>query len=248
MRVAIVSDIHGNRHAFEAVLDDDRGRPSARRCGAWATSSATAPSPTPACDLARAHAAICLAGNHDLARARRRSPLERVLARRRAGRAAGRRRCIDPETREYLRSLEPQNVEERGGPLPRQPARPGLGVRALAAAGRAVPRRPGRPRLPHRPLPRRAVVLRAPEGEPATGETRARRRGARPPAGRVADQPRQRRPAARRRPARRLAASSTPTAGRATWRRTEYDIAGAAAAIRAARLPDSLAERLLYGQ
>jgi hypothetical protein len=35
---------------------------------------------------------------------------------------------------------------------------------------------------------------------------------------------------------------------RARWRRVEYDIAGAAAAIRAARLPDSLAERLGYGQ
>jgi diadenosine tetraphosphatase ApaH/serine/threonine PP2A family protein phosphatase len=34
----------------------------------------------------------------------------------------------------------------------------------------------------------------------------------------------------------------------ATWRRAEYDIAGAQAAIRAARLPDSLAERLQYGQ
>ena len=34
----------------------------------------------------------------------------------------------------------------------------------------------------------------------------------------------------------------------AEWRRTPYDIAGAAAAIRAARLPDSLAERLEYGQ
>jgi diadenosine tetraphosphatase ApaH/serine/threonine PP2A family protein phosphatase len=34
----------------------------------------------------------------------------------------------------------------------------------------------------------------------------------------------------------------------ATWKRTEYDVAGAAAAIRAARLPDSLAERLEYGQ
>ncbi len=34
----------------------------------------------------------------------------------------------------------------------------------------------------------------------------------------------------------------------ATFRRTDYDIAGAAAAIRAARLPDSLAERLEYGQ
>ena len=34
----------------------------------------------------------------------------------------------------------------------------------------------------------------------------------------------------------------------ATYRRTPYDIAGAASAIRAARLPESLAERLEYGQ
>jgi diadenosine tetraphosphatase ApaH/serine/threonine PP2A family protein phosphatase len=34
----------------------------------------------------------------------------------------------------------------------------------------------------------------------------------------------------------------------ATYRRTSYDVAGAAAAIRAARLPASLAERLEYGQ
>ena len=34
----------------------------------------------------------------------------------------------------------------------------------------------------------------------------------------------------------------------ATYQRADYDIAGAQAAIRAARLPDSLAERLQYGQ
>ena len=34
----------------------------------------------------------------------------------------------------------------------------------------------------------------------------------------------------------------------ATYRRVEYDVAGAASAIRAARLPDSLAERLRFGQ
>jgi diadenosine tetraphosphatase ApaH/serine/threonine PP2A family protein phosphatase len=34
----------------------------------------------------------------------------------------------------------------------------------------------------------------------------------------------------------------------AFFHRTDYDIAGAASAIRAARLPDSLAERLGYGQ
>ncbi len=37
-------------------------------------------------------------------------------------------------------------------------------------------------------------------------------------------------------------------AWRASFRRTEYDVSGAAAAIRAAHLPDSLAERLGYGQ
>jgi hypothetical protein len=34
----------------------------------------------------------------------------------------------------------------------------------------------------------------------------------------------------------------------AEWRRAEYDIGGAQSAIRAAGLPDSLAERLQYGQ
>ncbi len=38
------------------------------------------------------------------------------------------------------------------------------------------------------------------------------------------------------------------TAWTAEYRRTDYDLAGAQAAIRAARLPDSLAERLQYGQ
>ena len=37
-------------------------------------------------------------------------------------------------------------------------------------------------------------------------------------------------------------------AGTAEWRRAPYDIAGAQAAIRAAGLPDSLAERLQHGQ
>jgi diadenosine tetraphosphatase ApaH/serine/threonine PP2A family protein phosphatase len=34
----------------------------------------------------------------------------------------------------------------------------------------------------------------------------------------------------------------------ASFKRTEYDVAAAAGAIRQARLPDSLAERLEYGQ
>ena len=38
------------------------------------------------------------------------------------------------------------------------------------------------------------------------------------------------------------------TALAARWMRAEYDLAGAQAAIRAARLPESLAERLQYVQ
>ena len=82
------------------------------------------------------------------------------------------------------------------------------------------------------------------EGEPADGTARRGGDDARHLRGLVAAEPGQRRPAARRRPARRLAAARHSAPGTASWRRTEYDVAGAAGAIRAARLPDSLAERL----
>ena len=65
MRVAIVSDVHGNRHAFEAVLD------AVEAAGAeelWCLGDLVGYGAEPdACvELARRHAAICLAGNHDL--------------------------------------------------------------------------------------------------------------------------------------------------------------------------------------
>ena len=46
----------------------------------------------------------------------------------------------------------------------------------------------------------------------------------------------------------RTALELDTTAKTAIYRRAEYDIAAAQAAIRAARLPESLAERLQYGQ
>ena len=93
-----------------------------------------------------------------------------------------------------------------------------------------------------------ALSFHRPEGEPATGTTR--REGVEVDLGgrRVADQPGLGRPAARRRRARGLAGARHRARWTATWRRAEYDIAGAQAAIRAANLPDSLAERLQYGQ
>src|SRR5918997_5013933 len=66
MRVAVVSDIHANRHAFEAVLAD------LRQAGAdevWCLGDLVGygGQPNECVELAREHAALCLAGNHDLA-------------------------------------------------------------------------------------------------------------------------------------------------------------------------------------
>jgi diadenosine tetraphosphatase ApaH/serine/threonine PP2A family protein phosphatase len=92
-----------------------------------------------------------------------------------------------------------------------------------------------------------ALSFHRPEGEPATGTTR--REGAEVDVSTgdwlinpgSAGQPRDGDP--------RAAWLLLDTDARtAVWRRAEYDIAGAQAAIRAANLPDSLAERLQYGQ
>ncbi len=66
MKVAIVSDIHGNRHAFEAVLEAVAASDAAEL---WCLGDLVGYGGDPdACvALAREHAAVCLAGNHDLA-------------------------------------------------------------------------------------------------------------------------------------------------------------------------------------
>ena len=62
---AVISDIHGNRHAFEAVLDSIAASESEE---IWCLGDLVGYGADPdACvELARSHARICLAGNHDL--------------------------------------------------------------------------------------------------------------------------------------------------------------------------------------
>ena len=84
------------------------------------------------------------------------------------------------------------------------------------------------------------------------GDGRDRRPGPgrprdRPQRGPLAAQPGQRRPAARRRPAGGLARARHRD-WKATYHRVEYEIDGAAEAIREAGLPDLLADRLYVGQ
>ena len=66
MRVAVISDIHANRHALEAVLaaiDDER--PDAIWC--LGDTVGYGPAPNECCALIEARADLCLVGNHDLA-------------------------------------------------------------------------------------------------------------------------------------------------------------------------------------
>ena len=113
MRIAIVSDIHGNRHAFEAVLDAVGASDSDEL---WCLGDLVGYGGDPdACvQLAREHAAICLAGNHDLG-VRGDLPLEQF------SRGAGARGRMDPaddlERRRWssCERCEPANIDEQVG-------------------------------------------------------------------------------------------------------------------------------------
>ena len=65
MRVAIISDIHGNLPALEAVLQAvDGERPDEIWC--LGDLVGYGPRPNECCDVVRASVQICLRGNHDL--------------------------------------------------------------------------------------------------------------------------------------------------------------------------------------
>ena len=66
MKVAVISDIHANRQAFEATLEAVAASDAAEL---WCLGDLVGYGADPdACvELAREHAAVCLAGNHDLA-------------------------------------------------------------------------------------------------------------------------------------------------------------------------------------
>jgi predicted phosphodiesterase len=243
MRVAIASDIHGNRHAFEAVIA------AAEADGAdelWCLGDLVGYGADPdACvALADAHCAICVAGNHDLA-------VVVVLSLEDFSRGAAlaaywTREVISPQTREYLLSLKPQSEAEGLGLFHASPRDP-VWEYVLSALAAELCFDATDFRISFIGHSHVALSFHRPEGSPATGTTR--REGAEVDLatgewlinpGSVG-QPRDG-------DARAAWLALDTDAWTATWRRTEYDIAGAQAAIREARLPDSLAERLGYGQ
>ncbi len=243
MRVAIVSDIHGNRHAFEAVLDAIEGSDCEEL---WCLGDLVGYGAEPdACvELARKHAAICLAGNHDLG-VRGTLPLEE-FSRGAALAARWTRETITAETREFLGRLEPQLLDERVGLYHASPRDPVWEyVLSPLQADLCLDAQKHRVCLiGHSHV---ALSFWRPAGAPATGQTRDADEELDLHSGEwlinpgSVGQPRDGDP--------RAAWLELDVDGwGAVYRRTEYDIAGAAAAIRAARLPDSLAERLAYGQ
>jgi predicted phosphodiesterase len=243
MRIAVISDVHGNRHALEAVL----AAIAASDCDEiWSLGDLVGYGAEPdACvDLAREHAQVSLAGNHDLG-VTGGIPLEQ-FSRGAALAATWTRETIRSDTREYLESLESARVLERVAlyhASPRDPVweyvlSPLQAELCLDVQARRVSL------IGHSHV---ALYFARFPGVSATGGTRSDGEALDLGDGEWLINP---------------GSVGQPRDGdpRAAWleldldewvathHRVEYDIAGAAAAIRAARLPDSLAERLQYGQ
>ena len=243
MRVAVVSDVHANRHAFEAVLD------AVEAAGAeelWCLGDLVGYGAEPdACiELARRHAAVCLAGNHDLA-ACGKLPLDQFV------KGAERsiewtREVIEREHVEWLATLEPRKLDEAVGLYHASPRDPVWEyVLSPLQAELCIDR------LEHRVacIGHSHMALRYSRADGAIASGGTCRGGTELDLAEAAwllnpgsvGQPRDGDPRA----AWLLLDTDRWTA---TYRRAEYDIAGAQAAIRAANLPDSLAERLQHGQ
>src|SRR5438477_125302 len=110
MQVAIVSDIHANRHAFQAVLEDIAAGPAVE---VWCLGDVVGygADPNDSCELAREHSAVVLSGNHDLA-VTGELPLDE-FSRGAAIAARWTQEVLDPDHRDWLARLSPQG-EERG--------------------------------------------------------------------------------------------------------------------------------------
>jgi predicted phosphodiesterase len=243
LRIAVLSDIHGNRPAFEAVLAAVR-RAEVERVWCLGDLVGYGAEPDACVELARAHTDLCLAGNHDLG-VRGDIPLDEFS---RGAELAARwtQETIARENLDYLLELEPQAVQRDVGlyhASPRDPVWEYV-LSALLAELCLDAQEQRVCLIGHSHV---ALAFMRVEGKPATGEACAE--------GATLDlsegewlvnpgsvgQPRDSDPRA-------SWAILDTRAWTVEYRREEYDIAAAAAAIRAARLPDSLAERLEYGQ
>ena len=243
MRIAVISDVHGNRHAFEAVLEAI-GATECQELWCLGDLVGYGADPDACVDLAREHAAVCLAGNHDLG-VTGGIALEQ-FSRGAALAATWTQRTITPETRAYLEGLSPSNLEEAVGLFHASPRDP-IWEYVLSPLQAELCFDVMASRIALIGHSHVALSFSRYPGQAATGETRPGGTEIALMAGEwlinpgSVGQPRDGDPRA-------AWLELDLDAERARYHRVEYDIAGAMAAIRAAKLPDSLAERLEYGQ
>ena len=135
MRVCVLSDIHGNLHAFDAVLEAiSADAPDEIWC--LGDLVGYGPRPNECCRLAQERTDLCLVGNHDLA------VLERIgledFTQDAAASARWTIRILDADARAYLEPLEP-SAERAGAGLfhgsPRDPVWEYVLTREAAVAG-----------------------------------------------------------------------------------------------------------------
>jgi predicted phosphodiesterase len=243
MRVAVVSDIHGNLHALEAVLAAlETERPDELWClGDLVGYGAR---PTECCNAIAVRASIGLAGNHDLAV---RGTIDLAEFSGDAGAAAAwTRTVLSDEAHAYLDGLEPQG-KRADVALFHASARDPVWEYVLSALLAELCLDEQRDRICLIGHSHVALSFVRHSGELATGEPQRDGTELDIAVGEWLLNP---------------GSVGQPRDGdpRASWllldldgltacfHRASYDVAGAAAAIRAARLPDSLAERLEYGQ
>ncbi len=243
MQIAVLTDVHGNRPAFEAVIAD-AGRAGVAELWCLGDLVGYGAEPDACVTLAEKHCDICLAGNHDLA-------VVDVLSLEEFSRGARiaaewTRDTISEHTREFLLALSPEGGAYGYGLFHASPRDP-VWEYVLSALAAELCFDATDFRVSFIGHSHVALSFHRPEGEPATGSTRREGMQVDLSSGEwlinpgSTGQPRDGDP--------RAAWLVLDTgAWTATWRRAEYDIPGAQAAIRAARLPDSLAERLQYGQ
>jgi predicted phosphodiesterase len=107
MRVAVISDIHGNLHALDAVIAALEDEPPD---AVWCLGDLVGygPRPNVCCSKVAARADICLAGNHDLG-VLGDLPLDE-FSHEAAASARWTQEVLDEDAREYLARLSPEAV------------------------------------------------------------------------------------------------------------------------------------------
>jgi predicted phosphodiesterase len=243
MRIAVLSDIHGNLHALDAVLADVE-REDVHEIWCLGDVVGYGADPNDCCERIREQADVVLAGNHDMAVTGDLSLDE--FSRGAAIAARWTQEVLHADHASWLRGRLAQGEARAVGLFhgsPRDPVWEYVLSSLLAElCFDTMRQRVGLVGHSHVAL---SFVRR--EGDAATGEPRRGGDAVDLSTGEWILNP---------------GSVGQPRDGdsraawmlldldlwRAQWRRTEYDISGAQAAIRAARLPASLADRLEYGQ